>query len=264
MPFVLAAAMLLLLGMSAPGVRAAGPTLTILSPANGAVIGNGTPVSIVFLTANFNLTEPGTGGPGPNEGHVEVYVDGILYKITAEETVVLSLPSGPHDLRLRLVTDNGTGLNPDVSQSVTVMMTQGPADGAPGITITYPADGAERGPDTAISFQLTNFALVPPGGPPNVPNEGHIEVYLDGKLYQELTVYEPAHFSDVPDGDRVATLRLVDNAHHPLNPDVSDTITFHVSASSVMDISPPLAVANLILGGIVIAALYYPIRRAKR
>jgi len=55
------------LGLSAPGVRAAGPTLTIVSPADHAVIGNGTPVLVIFVVSDFNLTPPGTGGPSPTD-----------------------------------------------------------------------------------------------------------------------------------------------------------------------------------------------------
>lgn len=265
MPLALGVAIsFLLIGSFAPGVRAAPPTLTIVSPVDNAVVGNGTPVSIVFVTSDFNLTEPGTGGPGPNEGHVQVFVDGALQLVTAETTVVLNLRSGTHEIRLQLVADNGMVLNPDVSESVTVMVTHGPAGGAPGIAITYPAEGASRGPDTAVSFQLRNFALVPPGSAANAPNEGHIEVFLDGRLYQELTVYKPVHFSDLPVGDRTVILRLVDSEHNPLTPDRSASVTFRVIGSNVIDVSPGLAAANLILAGAVIIALYYPIRRTKQ
>lgn len=253
----------LLTTLVAPPVRAAPPTLTIVSPANNAVIGNGTPVAIVFMASDFNLTEPGTGATGPNEGHVHVFVDGALFVATADTSVVLALPSGTHEIRLQLVADNGTALNPEVTASVTVTATHGPAGGVPGIAITYPGQGASRGPDTALSFQLTNFALVPPGNPP-APNEGHIEVYLDGRLYEELTVYKPVAFSDLPDGDRTVTLRLVDSAHRPLSPDRSATVTFRVTAATTIDVSPELGVANMILAGIAIVALYYPIRRTKR
>src|SRR5207249_11526168 len=78
--FVLAGALVaLVLGLSAPGVQAAAPTLRILSPANNAVIGNGTPVAVIFVVTDFNLTAPGTGGtPSPNEGHVDAYVEVLL------------------------------------------------------------------------------------------------------------------------------------------------------------------------------------------
>jgi len=248
--------------MPSPEVRAAGPpTILIVSPANNAVIGNGLPITVVFNTTNFNLTDPGTAGGDPNAGHVEVFVDSALFEVTSDATVVLSLSSGTHALRLRLVDDNGTGFTPDVSASVTVISTTGPAVGVPAITITYPLEGQSRGPDTAVSFRLANFSLVPPGGAPNVPNEGHIEIYLDATFYQELSVYEPTHFSDLSEGDHIATLRLVDNAHNPLTPDVSASVHFHVRAPGIFDISPELALINGILAGVVILVLFYPLRR---
>ena len=250
---------------TANGSAAPLPTLKIISPANNAVIGNGTPVAIVFVTTNFNLTEPGTGpGPNPNEGHAEVYVDGALWELTSDSTVLLPLASGTHDIRVRLVADNGTGLSPEVARSVSVVSSHGPVGGAPGIRITFPLPGARRGPDTAVSFDLTNFALVPPGGPPNVPNEGHIEVFLDNVLYEELTAYAPAHFSDVADGVHTATLRLVDNARNPLTPDVSDSLTFNVAATAILDIAPELAIANLVLAAAVVVVLFYPLRRQSK
>src|SRR2546428_9562142 len=66
----------LVLGLSAPGVRAAVPALTIVSPADHAIIGNGTPVPVIFVVSDFNLTPPGTGGPSPTEGHAAGYGDG--------------------------------------------------------------------------------------------------------------------------------------------------------------------------------------------
>ena len=115
------------------------PTLAILSPADHAVIGDGSPLVIVFAVQNFNLTEPGTVGPGPatNEGHVNVSVDGNLAAVVSQPTVVLALDSGTYQVRLRLVSDNGTPLTPDVSASITVTLTRGPAGGTPRIAITY-------------------------------------------------------------------------------------------------------------------------------
>src|SRR5438093_4519086 len=52
--FVLAGALVaLVLGLSAPGVQAATPTLRILSPANNAIIGNGTPVAGIFVVTDL-------------------------------------------------------------------------------------------------------------------------------------------------------------------------------------------------------------------
>src|SRR5512136_2189180 len=127
------ATVVLALAPSIPSVRGAGPTLTILSPANGAVIGNGTPVTVVFVVSDFNLTPPGSGaaGPTPSEGYVDVYVNGNLTASVAQETVVLPLPSGVYTVTLRLVLANGTTPNPDVASSITVTVTQGPSAGSP-------------------------------------------------------------------------------------------------------------------------------------
>jgi len=106
---IVGALVVLLLGVSAPIVRAAGPTLTIVSPADHAVIGNGSSVPVIFVVSGFNLTPPGTGGPGPSptEGHVDVYVDGVLTMAVSQETIDLSLASGTYTILLRLVSDTG-------------------------------------------------------------------------------------------------------------------------------------------------------------
>src|SRR5207245_5193373 len=101
--FVLAGVLVVLvLGVSAPSVRAAGPTLMIVSPADHAVIGNGSSVPVIFVVSDFNLTPPGTGGPGPSqtEGHVDVYVDGLLTVATSQETIELPLASDRKSTRL--------------------------------------------------------------------------------------------------------------------------------------------------------------------
>src|SRR2546422_9991511 len=101
---------------TASNARAASPpTLSIVSPANNAVIGNGSPVAVVFVVSNFNLTAPGTGPSSPNAGHVEVSVDGAVTSHVSVNAFRVSLASGPHTILLRLVMDDGTGLTPDVA-----------------------------------------------------------------------------------------------------------------------------------------------------
>src|SRR5438128_8574738 len=191
--FILASlGILIVSGIAASSGRAAPPpTLSIVSPISNAVIGNGTPVVVVFAVTNFNLTDPGNGTSSPDSGHVDVFVDGELTSKASVNTVVLALPSGPHTIRLQLVMDNGSALNPDVTASVAVMVTQGPAGGTPGLSIFYPREGALLGTDSTISFRVTNFVVVAPGGPTGVPNEGHVRVLLDGAYYADLTDVAP-------------------------------------------------------------------------
>ena len=262
--FVLAGVLIVLvLGLSVPGVQAAAPSLRIRSPLNNAVIGNGTPVLVIFAVTDFNLTAPGTGGgPNPNEGHVDVYVDGAWTMVASRETIELPLPSGTHDILLRLVSDNGTALMPDVSAQITVTVTQGPAVGTPRITITYveiayPDPRIVLDDDVTISFRISDFALVPPGRGSHVPNEGHIAVFLDGVYNKAVTTFEPVPFSDLTDGDHVFTFRLVDDAGQPLNPEASSTITLRIQASSVVDINPYLIDGQIVLAIAIVIVLYY-------
>jgi hypothetical protein len=258
------ALLVLLLGLSAPGVRAAGPTLTILSPADHAVIGNGTPVSVIFVVSDFNLTPPGTGSPGPSptEGHVDVYVDGVLTMAVSQETIVLPLASGTYTILLRLVSDNGTSLSPELTSSITVTVTQGPAVGTPQIEISYveimyPTPGLVLGRDVTISFRVTNFTLVPPGRGEPVPNEGHVAVFLDGVYYMSVTAFRPIPFSDLVDGDHTVRLQLVNDAGQPLTPDASKSVTFRIQFAAIVDINPYLTITQVILAGAIFVVLFY-------
>src|SRR5256885_6934247 len=250
------------------------PTLAILSPADHAVIGDGSPLVIVFAVQNFNLTEPGTVGPGPasNEGHVNVSVDGNLTAVVSQPTVVLALDSGTYQVLLRLVSDNGTPLTPDVSVSITVTLTRGPP-GTPRIAITYweifyPFRGDLWGDDITISFRITNFTLVPPGRRESVPNEGRVRVLVDGLVFKDITSYEPVHLSDLPDGDHTVTMRLVDGAGQPVNPGASDLTSFRLEGEQkvapIPDLSPYLLTAQIGLGAAIVGVLYVHDWRRKR
>src|SRR5438128_4269754 len=263
--FVLAGVLVvLLLGVSAPSVRAAGPTLRIVSPADHAVIGNGTSVPVIFVVSGFNLTPPGTGGPGPSqtEGHVDVYVDGVLTMAASQETIQLSLASGTYTILLRLASDNGTALSPDVTSSISVTVTQGPASGTPHIEISYveimyPTPGLVLGRDVTISFRIRDFALVPPGRGEPVPNEGHVAVFLDDVYVMAVTAFRPIPFSDLVDGKHTVTVQLVDDAGRPLTLDASDSVTFQIQFAAIVDINPYLQIAQIILAVAIVFVLFY-------
>ncbi len=251
--------LLVVSGSAASNARAASPpTLSIVSPANNAVIGNESPVAVVFVVSNFNLTTPGTGPSSPNAGHVEVSVDGAVTSQVSVNAFRLSLASGSHTILLRLVMDNGTGLTPDVAQFVSVAVTWGPAAGPPGLSIAFPKEEAVLGTDLYLSYRVVNFVLVPPGGPA-VPREGHIHVLVDGVFYQELTDYQPAHLG-LPDGPHNVTLQLVDSLHRPLSPDISAsshiTVRALVGRVTPLDFTPYFAVTNVGLAFAIIALMY--------
>ncbi len=214
---------------------AAGPTLAILSPANNAVIGNGTPVVVTFNVSSFVFVQPGRVGQvvSPNEGHLDVFVDGQYVRLIIQvEPILLSLDSGAHTILLQLKGNDGLPLTPDVSASITVMVTHGPAAGLPAVTIAFPQTGTGSGHDVYVAAVVRNFTLVDPRGRQNAPNEGHLMILLNGNYQEELSRYEPAFVVDMPDGDNTITVRLVNNDGTSLTPDVSASTTVHVKAAT--------------------------------
>jgi len=193
---------------------------------------------------------------------VDVYVDGVLTMAVSQETIELSLASGTYTILLRLVSDNGTALSPDVTSSISVTVTQGPAVGTPRIEISYveimyPNPGLVLGRDVIVSFRITDFALVPPGRGEPVPNEGHIAVFLDGVYYMAVTAFRPIPFSDLVDGEHTVMVRLVDDAGRALTPDASDSVTFRIQFAAIVDINPYLSITQIVLAGAIFVVLFY-------
>src|SRR2546428_1987856 len=180
-PALFAFAILLLVSISSSLAAAVAPSLTIVSPTEGAVIANGTPVLVLFQVSNFAFVQPGPVGQisSLNEGHANVFLDAQLVRLLTDvEPFSLPLISGPHMIRIQLVADNGTSLNPDVSASVHVVATQGPGAGVPRITILSPTPLESTGHGIYVSYRIGNFTLVEPRGQPNAPNEGHLQLLV--------------------------------------------------------------------------------------
>ncbi len=256
-PLVVLLVSLSILG-SSPTVRAAAPTLTVLAPADRAVIGNGTPVFVSFLVTDFDLVQPGRVGQNvsPNEGHVDVFVDSaytqVVYRV---EPILLPLDSGPHTITLQLKANDGTPLIPDVSASVAVTVTHGPATGAPGMRILAPSPGLATGHDVYVAVQVSNFTLVDPHGQPNAPNEGHLVVRVEGVYYTELATYAPAFLVDLGDGTNTITVSLVNNDGTPLSPEVSASTYVYIKPSTTVYVTEIVNASAVVLLVIVLTIL---------
>lgn len=222
--------------LPSPTARAqAAPSVAIVSPPNGSVIGNGGPVMVVFQVTDFVLVQPGRVGQvnSSTQGHVAVSADGQWVRVmTRVEPIVLTLDSGPHLIELELERSDYQPLTPAVKASLQVTVTHGPASGNPGVRIAFPETGYSSGHDVYVAVVLSNFTLVEPRGRRNAPNEGHLQVLLGGALQQELSRYEPAFVVDMPDGDNAITVRLVNNDGTPLTPDVAATTTIYVKPAT--------------------------------
>src|SRR3989441_11622437 len=220
-----------LFAVTSPLGAAAVPSLSILTPANDQVIGNGTPVIVSFAVANFVLVQPGRVGQvgSPTEGHVDLYLDGVYSRLlTRVEPISLPFESGLHTIRLQLVQDNGTPLSPDVSASVRIVATHGPAVGTPTITIVSPQPRPTIAHDVYFAVEVTNFTLVDSYGQPNAPNEGHVQLFLNGVFNQEPRAYDLGFIVDMPDGSNTVTARIVNNDNTPLKPAASASVTIRI------------------------------------
>jgi hypothetical protein len=253
-----------LFAVTSPSAAAAGPSISILTPANDQVVGNGTPVIVSFAVANFVLVQPGRVGQvvSPAEGHVDLYLDGAYSRLlTRVEPISLPLESGPHTIQLQLVQDDGTPLSPDISASVRVVATHGPAVGTPTITIVSPKPGPTISHDLYFAVNVTNFTLVDAHGQPNAPNEGHVQLLLNGVLHQEPRAYDLGFIVDMPDGNNTVIARLVNNDNTPLSPDVSASVTIRIlGAADPTESALVTAGVSLVLALILVVLL---LRRRK-
>jgi len=230
---------LLVASLSSSPAAAVGPTLTIVSPTDGSVIANGTPVLVRFLVTNFAFVQPGRVGQigSPNEGHANVFLDTQYVRLLTDvEPFSLSLTSGAHTIRIQLVADNGTALNPDVSASVRIIATQGPAAGVPRIKILSPTPLEATGHGIYVSYRISNFTLVEPHGQPNAPNEGHLQLLVEGIVVMEVVQYDPVLLVSLPDGDITIGARLVNNDGSEVTPSAAASVAIHVAASSAVSL----------------------------
>jgi hypothetical protein len=109
----------------------------------------------------------------------------------------------------------------------------------PGLTVAAPSDGGViAGMSVTVRFTVSGIRLVPSTVPlaeagrrpdANRPDEGHVHFMLDA---QPLVVWEradPYTFTNVPPGDHVMMIELVQNDHGGLTPPVVRQIRFRTT-----------------------------------
>jgi len=192
-------------------------------------------------------------------------VDGVYSRLlTRIEPVSLLLESGPHTIRLRLVQDNGTPLSPDVFPFVRVITTDGPAAGTPTITIVSPKPVPTISHDLYVAVEVTNFTLVDSHGQANAPNEGHVQLFLNGVLHQEPRAYDLGFIVDMPDGNSTITARLVNNDNTPLDPDVTANVTVRILGAADPTGSEQATAAVSLILALILGVLLLRRRKAAR
>ena len=108
------------------------PTVTIVEPADGAVVD----VTSTFTieVENFEIVDQLGNPPVDGQGHFHVFLDGVYVEPNGAQAQLsfridqLS-PSNPpepgnHELRVQLVNNDHTFIEPEVSDSITITITE--------------------------------------------------------------------------------------------------------------------------------------------
>lgn len=244
------------------------PGLVILAP--GGILNTSTVVGtsfvLAFAVSNFQLVQPGLPGQTnqPNQGHIHVFLDGVYYNVWAipEGIPFNNLQPGQHTIKLELVNNDHTPLNPDVSASTTLQVTSAPR-GSASLTILSPAGALNAAttvsPSFVVAFAISNFTFTDPIGQPKALNTGHMHIFLDGVYYGLWTSLNPIPFIGLSPGSHTIKLQLVNNDHSPLSPDVSQTITITVSgaSTSLSTSSSPVSIAGFPIEAVLAGAVIW-------
>lgn len=229
---------------AAPQTAAGNPTITLTSPATGAVI-SGNSITVGVAPQNFTFSCALVGKPDvPGVGHWHLHVDGNLVDFECGTAHLLSLAAltpGAHTLTAVLSTNGHMELtNPEAS--VTIPFTYQPT--LPTIQVQAPTV-VDQNSQFKVHVNWTNFTTSEDFfGKELIPGYGHWHLYIDG--YKTDAMTEMMHMVDMgtantdtlnttglTPGPHTVWARLVDNHHMPLSMDglpdiVSAPVTFVV------------------------------------
>jgi hypothetical protein len=168
-----------------------GAKLTVLAPANGAVITANT-VTTKIAVSRFMLDTSLAGTPNkPGVGHYHIMLDGSLINMYGTPTATISLQNvaaGPHKLTFAPAENDHAD---DMTAAKTVSFTYRPAQplpaigpakfpGKPSVTIVSPKSGSTVSGSFVMTVAVNNFHLSAPlFGKADVPGYGHWHVNLD-------------------------------------------------------------------------------------
>lgn len=185
------------------------PTIEIVSPADGAVLAaSSTP--LVFAVEDFVLS-PSIGGDDVfGEGHFRILVDGELRDWGSDPLTAMAtgMTEGRHSIKVELVKNDGTPMDPPVVAEVDVEV----PIGAKGVFWDRSAFGtAYESATLPIALTTSNFLLFPrEDGRPPVDGEGHLHLFMDG-AWLDATADTSRVLQNVAPGPHLFEARLVSN-----------------------------------------------------
>lgn len=112
---------------------------------------------------------------------------------------------------------------------------------APTVAIVSPADGADTAFDfVGLSFNVSNFSVVPKFGQAPQPGEGHVHIFLDG-AYLFFSANTTMSVRGLSAGAHTVRVELRENDHSALAVPVFGEVTFTAQgrAPSIVIVAPP-------------------------
>lgn len=196
-------------------------------------------LDVHVMVENFTMNASAIGGePAPMEGHYHIYInDGLVGPYTDMMVTLNDLPVGEHVLKVELVNNDHTALNTPVMDMVHFRI----LDDRPMIMLKSPMDGQiNYNDDLDVEVMIYNFTMNASAiGMDNMPGEGHYHIYINDVLvgpYTDMMVY----LEDLPAGDHMMKVELVNNDHSSLVPPVYDMAEFTIvdSVPTIEIVSP--------------------------
>jgi len=217
-----------------------GPSVSILNPVEGQ-INYRTSLDVTIGIENFILNATSMGGPNvPGEGHYHLYINGNMAGMYAAMNVTLpGLPSGDHQLKVELVNNDHSPLDPPVMalRNFTI------SDLRPSVTIDHPIDtGVIYSDSIDIELTLSDFHLNESAmGMTNKVGEGHLHIYINDNMVGMFGT-ESFELSDLPSGDHVLKAVLSNNDHTSLVGD--DEMTMDSVHFTISDLRPSIDIVS--------------------
>lgn len=159
---------------------AAAPSVSILSPSEGASINSGT-VPLSLDVQNFTLNGSAVGMAAvTDEGHYHLMLDGAYAKFDYTTSTFLSdVAEGPHTVLVELANNDHSFLGINATVNITVLA------GAPRLRILAPASSQSWASSSAeLQIWKENFTYNPAAvGQSPVAGEGHYHVFVNGAYF---------------------------------------------------------------------------------
>lgn len=220
-------------------ITVAYPMIHLMHPMEGQIQYKDS-LDLHVMVENFTMNESAVGQDihTPGEGHYHIFINSELVGPETDMMVLLEdLPAGNHMIEVELVNNDHSSLVPKAYDMANFTI----VDANPEIMLKYPMHGQiNYNDDMEVEVMISNFTMNASAiGMEKMVSEGHYHIYINDVLvgpYTDMMVL----LEDLPAGDHVMKVELVNNDHSPLIPPAYDMADFTIvnSVPSIEILSP--------------------------